>query len=76
MPVMLQVRSVPDEIHRTLKSRAAARGVALSDYALEVLRREASRPTKEEMLRRFTALTPIRTRETSAVIVRKGRRSR
>ena len=76
MPVMLQVRSVPDEIHRTLKSRAAARGIALSDYALEILRREASRPTKEEMLRRFAALSSVRTRESAATVVRKGRLSR
>lgn len=76
MPVMLQVRSVPDEIHRTLKSRAAARGIALSDYALEILRREATRPTQEEMLRRFAALTPVKTRESPATIVRKGRSTR
>jgi antitoxin FitA len=76
MPVMLQVRSVPDEIHRTLKARAAARGVALSDYALEILRREVSRPTKEELLRRFAMLTPVKTRESTATIVRKGRASR
>jgi antitoxin FitA len=76
MSVMLQVRNVPDAIHRTLKSRAAARGIALSDYALEILRREASRPTREEMLQRFAALPAVRTRETAGAIVRKGRQSR
>jgi antitoxin FitA len=76
MPVMLQVRSVPDEIHRTLKSRAAARGVALSDYALEILRREATRPTKEEMLRRFAALSTVNTKQSAAAIVRAGRQRR
>lgn len=73
MPVMLQVRSVPDEIHRTLKSRAAAEGMPLSDYALAILEREASRPTRAEMLRRFEALSTVRTKERPAAIVAKGR---
>lgn len=73
MPVMLQVRSVPDALHRTLKSRAAAEGMALSDYALAILEREASRPTRAEMLRRFEALSGVKTKEAPAVIVGKGR---
>ena len=73
---MLQVRNVPEEIHRTLKSRAASRGLALSDYALEVLKREVSRPTRDEMFRRFQALTRVTTRETAASLVRKSREGR
>ena len=73
MPVMLQVRSVPDALHRTLKSRAAAEGVALSDYALAILEREASRPTRAEMLRRFEALSTVKTREKPAAIIGKSR---
>lgn len=76
MSTMLQVRNVPADIHRTLKSRAAGRGLALSDYALEVLKREVSRPTREEMLRRFQALTRAETRESAASLVRKGREGR
>jgi antitoxin FitA len=76
MPVMLQVRSVPDALHRTLKSRAAAEGMALSDYALAILEREASRPTRAEMLRRFEALAGVKTKEAPAVIVEKGRPAR
>ena len=76
MSTMLQVRNVPAEIHRALKSRAARRGVALSDYALEVLKREVSRPTREEMLRRFQALTSVATRESAAGLVRKSREGR
>ena len=76
MPVMLQVRNVPEAVHRTLKSRAALKGVALSDYALEILRRETSRPTREEMLQRLRALHEVRTREAPATMVREGRRGR
>jgi plasmid stability protein len=73
---MLQVRSVPDALHRTLKSRAAAEGMALSDYALAILEREASRPTRDEMLRRFEALSIVKTREKAGSIVSKGRSRR
>ena len=76
MSTMLQVRNVPDNIHRTLKARAASRGLALSDYALEVLKREISRPTPDEMLRRFQALTRVGARESAASLVRKGREGR
>jgi plasmid stability protein len=73
---MLQVRNVPEAVHRTLKSRAALKGVALSDYALEILRRETSRPTREEMLQRFKSLSEVRTREAPASAIREGRRGR
>ena len=76
MPIMLQVRRVPDALHRTLKARAAAQGLALSDYALAILRREASRPTREEMLQRFAAFSAVKTRESAVAIVRKGRQRR
>ncbi len=73
MSVMLQVRSVPDALHRTLKSRAAAAGVPLSDYALAILKREAERPTREEMMQRFTALSSVKTKENTATIINRGR---
>jgi plasmid stability protein len=73
---MLQVRNVPDEIHRTLKARAESRGLALSDYAPEVLRREISRPSRDEMLRRFQALTSVEGRESAASRVQKRREGR
>ncbi|HVR05780.1 MAG TPA: hypothetical protein VMS02_07040 [Solirubrobacteraceae bacterium] len=48
----IQVRNVPDEVHRTLRARAAASGVSLSDYALEELERVARRPTVADLLTR------------------------
>ena len=44
----VQIRNVPDDVHRTLKARAAKAGMSLSDYLLEDLRRHASLPTPEE----------------------------
>lgn len=48
----IQIRNVPEALHRTLRARAAAAGVSLSDYALGELRRAASRPEISEVLQR------------------------
>ena len=50
---MVQVRHVPDEVHRILKSRAALAGMSLSDYLLAELRRMAQQPTMDEVLDRL-----------------------
>ena len=73
---MVQIRSVPDELHRKLKSRAALAGMSLSDYLLTLLRRAAERPTREELLGRIAARTPVRTRERPATAVRAERDAR
>lgn len=46
----LQVKHVPDELHRQLKARAALEGRSLSDYVLDELRTVAARPTMTEWL--------------------------
>ena len=51
----LQVRGVPDEVHRELRARAAAAGMSLSDYLLEELTRVASRPRIADVLARAGA---------------------
>ena len=48
----IQIRNVPDETHRELRTRAASAGVSLSDYALEELERVAARPAVADVLRR------------------------
>jgi len=48
MTVMVQIRNVPDALHRTLKARAALAGMSLSDYLLAELRQLAERPSLEE----------------------------
>ena len=58
---MIQIRNVPDELHRRLKSRAALAGMSLSDYLLNEIRRVAERPTLDELrarLERRTQVTP------------------
>ena len=53
MSPLIQIRNVPEDIHRTLKARAALAGSSLSDYLLDELTRFASLPTREEMLERL-----------------------
>lgn len=52
MSHFVQIRNVPDETRRALKSRAAARGESLNAYLLGVLSREVERPTVAEVLER------------------------
>jgi plasmid stability protein len=71
---MIQVRNVPDEIHRELKVRAARQGVSLSDYVLELARRDVERPTMQEWLARVSARRPLVELEvTGADIIREHR---
>ena len=58
MSVHLQVRNLPAEIHKLLQERAAARGLSLREYALEVLRQHCQQPTLEEWLDDLRQLTP------------------
>lgn len=48
----IQVRNVPDDVHRVLRTRAAGSGLSLSDFALGELQRVAERPAVSEVLRR------------------------
>lgn len=52
MSKMIQVRNVPDSLHRTLKLRATAAGMSLSDYLLRELGEVAEKPTLEELFDR------------------------
>lgn len=61
MSTMIQIRNVPEGLHRRLKARAAMTGLSLSDYLLDEIRRVAERPTLEELrarLERRPAVTP------------------
>lgn len=55
----IQIRNVPDDVHRTLRTRAAARGVSLSDLALGELERVARHPPVAEVLERAHGGTSV-----------------
>ncbi len=76
MAKLLQIRHVPDEVHRILKTRAAQTGKSLSDYALEELRRSATQPTLEEIRARLAALPAVRVKVSPARILREARARR
>jgi antitoxin FitA len=56
---MIQIRNVPDELHRSLKARAAREGTTLSDLILDELPRVAQRPSPEQLLERVRRRTPV-----------------
>ena len=76
MSRMIQIRNVPDSLHRTLKARAAMAGMSLSDYLLNEIRLIAERPTMEEMRRRLNQREPVVLPESAADAVRAERDSR
>ena len=53
MSKMIQLRNVPDSLHRKLKARAALAGLSLSDYLLQEIRRIAERPSLQELIERL-----------------------
>ena len=75
MSRMVQIRNVPDTLHRKLKGRASDAGQTLSDYLLAELQRLAVRPTREEMLARIHGRKRVTLRTPAAVIIREERES-
>jgi len=57
---MIQLRHVPEAVHRRLKSRAALAGLSLSDFLVREVRKIAEEPTLEEMLERLKTREPYR----------------
>lgn len=55
---LIQIRDVPDDVHRTLKVRAAAAGTSLSEYVLREVTRTARTPTPEDLDARIRAREP------------------
>jgi plasmid stability protein len=75
MSKMVQVRNVPDALHRKLKARAADSGQTLSDYLLVELERLAARPTRDEMLARIHGRTRVTLKTPAAGVIREERDS-
>ena len=73
MSIMIQIRNVPDDLHRRLKSRAALAGMSLSDYLLNEIREFAEQPSLEELRDRLAHLPPITPSVSPAEIIREVR---
>jgi plasmid stability protein len=76
MSTMIQIRNVPDALHRRLKARAAMAGMSLSDYLLQQIREVAERPTIEEMRARLARRSTVTLSVDTADAVRAERDSR
>jgi plasmid stability protein len=76
MSVMIQIRNVPDVIHRKLKSRAAMAGMSLSDYLLRDIRQVAEQPTLEEIRERLQRRSSVTLSVSPADAIRQERNSR
>lgn len=76
MSKMIQLRNVPDALHRSLKARAATLGMSLSDYLLGEIREIAERPTLAELRERLHARKPVAATIDTARLVREERNSR
>ena len=76
MARMIQVRNVPDVLHRTLKVRAAMTGRSLSDYLLAELREIAERPALAEFRERLHKRRPLSIALDTAGLVRQERAAR
>jgi plasmid stability protein len=73
MSKMIQIRNVPDDLHRTLKVRAAKAGMTLSDYLLSEIEVIAEKPTLKEWVEMVSRDEPVELDESPAEIIRRMR---
>jgi plasmid stability protein len=76
MGKMIQMRHVPDDLHRKLKSRAAMEGLTLSDYLVREITKLADRPTIAELRERIARRSSVTVKEKPAKAVRAERERR
>lgn len=69
----IQIRNVPEDLHQTLKSRAALAGMSLSDYLLQEARKLVERPTLEELRQRLHQRQSVTGSIDAAALVRETR---
>jgi len=76
MSKMVQIRNMPDSLHRIAKARAAMAGMSLSDYLLREVKKLMERPTMEEVLARLDKREPVSAPMSAADILREEREAR
>lgn len=73
MTAMIQIRNVPDEVHRALKARAALAGTSLSDFIRAELVAMTALPSEAELRAQLSNAEPFAMKSSSAATVRRGR---
>ena len=76
MSKMIQVRNVPDRLHRELVRRARARGETLTEYVERVLEREVARPEAAEVFERIARRSSVDLGKPAAELIREERARR
>jgi plasmid stability protein len=77
MPALIQIRNVPDDVHRKLTERAASSGKSLNSLMLEIVEREVERPTMAQVAARIraTPMPPVGSGQ-AAEVIREAREER
>ncbi len=73
MSIMIQIRNVPDDLHRKLKAKAALEGMSLSEFLLREVERVADRPSLREFVEKLRRRERVTTRVSPAKAVRSER---
>lgn len=73
MTMMIQIRNVPERVHRVLKARSALAGKSMSDFILEELVAITAVPSEAELRARLRDAEPFAMKKSSAAIVRRER---
>lgn len=74
----IQVKNVSPELHSRLRARARSEGRSLSDYVLDVLRRDLALPTMREWLAQLERDEPVADVSSEQIVraIREGREQR
>ena len=76
MSAMIQIRNVPDKLHRELKARAALEGVSMSQFIIREIQRALERPSREEVFRRIAEQGEIYLSRSAADVLGEERETR
>lgn len=75
MSTMIQIRNVPDKLHRQLKARAALEGTSMSQYVLREIRKSLERPSVEEILAQIASQPEQKLNPSPTEMIREDRSS-
>jgi len=76
MATMIQIRNVPDAVHRQIKARASLAGMSMSEFILQELQRVIERPSRDELLDRISKLPGVEVEPSPSELIRSERDSR
>jgi antitoxin FitA len=76
MSVMIQIRHVPEDVHRKLKIRATEAGMSLSEFLAREVASIAARPSAAELRRKLEEMKIGRVKTPPEKVVREARDAR